>query len=117
MRVHPLLVFCQTGRPNSFGSLAEGGFQRKGGGRKGRKELLSVASTACSKSLRPGVFATLRCFLAANRLVSEYLRQLTTPNDPLADAPIVRRLSGMLPQDVSVEDYREHLERRHGREV
>jgi hypothetical protein len=52
-----------------------------------------------------------------SRLISEYLRQLTTPNDPLADAPIVRRLSGMLPQDVSVEDYREHLERRHGREV
>jgi hypothetical protein len=52
-----------------------------------------------------------------SRLVSEYLRQLTTPDDPLVDAPIVRRLSGTLSQDVSVEDYREHLERRHGREV
>ena len=52
-----------------------------------------------------------------SRLVSEYLRQLTAPNDPLADAPIVRRLSGTLSQDVSVEDYREHLERRYGREV
>jgi hypothetical protein len=51
------------------------------------------------------------------RLISEYLRQLTTPSDPLADTPIVRRLSGTLSQDVSVEDYREHLERRHGREV
>ena len=52
-----------------------------------------------------------------SRLVSEYLRQLIVPNDPLADAPIVRRLSGMLSQDVSVEDYREHRERRHGREA
>ena len=51
-----------------------------------------------------------------SRLVSEYLRQLTAPNDPLADAPIVRRLSGTLSQDVSVEDYREYVERRHGRE-
>jgi hypothetical protein len=34
------------------------------------------------------------------RLISEYLRQLTTPNDPLANAPIVRRLSGTLSQDV-----------------
>jgi hypothetical protein len=49
-------------------------------------------------------------------LISEYLRQLTAPSDPLADAPIVRRLSGTLSQDVSVEDYREHVERRHGRE-
>ena len=48
------------------------------------------------------------------RLISEYLRQLTAPSDPLADAPIVRRLSGTLCQDVSVEDYQEHVERRHG---
>jgi hypothetical protein len=51
------------------------------------------------------------------RLVSEYLRQLTVPNDPLADAPIVRRLSGTLSQDVSVEDYREYLERKYGAEA
>jgi len=51
------------------------------------------------------------------RLVSEYLRQLTAPSDPLAGAPIVRRLSGSLSQDVSVEDYREHLERKYGAEA
>ena len=51
-----------------------------------------------------------------SRLVLEYLRQLTAPGDPLADAPIVRRLSGTLTRDVSVEDYREYLKRRHGRE-
>lgn len=44
------------------------------------------------------------------RLVSEYLRQLSARDDPLADAPIVRRLSGTLSQDASVDDYREYLE-------
>jgi hypothetical protein len=32
----------------------------------------------------------------------------------LHDAPIVQRLSGILPQDVSLESYREHLERKYG---
>lgn len=48
------------------------------------------------------------------RLVSEYLRRVTTEQDPLPDAPIVQRLSGMLSQDVSVKDYREYLERKYG---
>jgi hypothetical protein len=51
------------------------------------------------------------------RLISEYLRRLTAQGDPLADAPIVQRLSGTLSQDVSVEDYREYLERKHGRDA
>ena len=50
------------------------------------------------------------------RLISECLRQLTTQSDPLANAPIVQRLSGPLSQDVSVEDYRKYLERKYGRE-
>jgi hypothetical protein len=44
------------------------------------------------------------------RLVTEYLRQLAGKRDPLADAPIVRRLSGTFSPAVSVEDYRKHLE-------
>ena len=51
------------------------------------------------------------------RLISEYLRQLTAQNDPLANAPIVQRLSGTLSRDVSVEDYREYLELKHGQEA
>jgi hypothetical protein len=50
------------------------------------------------------------------RLVSEFLRQLTAQSDPLADAPIVQRLSGTLSQDVSVEDYRAYLEQKYGRD-
>jgi hypothetical protein len=45
-------------------------------------------------------------------LVTEYLRQLTAQRDPLANAPIVQRLSGTLSQDVSVPDYREYLKRK-----
>ena len=49
------------------------------------------------------------------RLISEYLRQLAARRDPLADAPIVRRLSGTLSQAVSIEEYKEHLEEKYGR--
>jgi hypothetical protein len=48
------------------------------------------------------------------RLISEYLRQLATQSDPLANAPIVQRLSGTLSQDVSVDDYRKYLEEKYG---
>lgn len=51
------------------------------------------------------------------RLVSEYLRRLTIGSDPLSNTPIVQRLSGVLSQDVSVEDYREYLERKYGGEA
>ncbi len=48
------------------------------------------------------------------RLVSEYLRQLGAEDDPLADAPVVRRLSGSLSPDAAVEQYRRHLEEKYG---
>jgi len=48
------------------------------------------------------------------RLVSEYLRQLRAQDDLLADAPIVRRLSGILSADASPEDYRRYLEEKYG---
>ena len=49
------------------------------------------------------------------RLVSGYLRQLSNQDDVLADAPTVRRLSGILPQDALVQEYPEYLEHKHGR--
>jgi replication fork clamp-binding protein CrfC len=48
------------------------------------------------------------------RLVSAYLRQLSLQQDPLADAPIVRRLSGILDPDASVKDYYQYLEEKYG---
>ncbi|MBL7161580.1 MAG: hypothetical protein ISS57_03165 [Anaerolineales bacterium] len=47
-------------------------------------------------------------------LVETYLRRIP-PQELLAEAPIVRRLSGILSQQVSVEDYKEHLVEKYGR--
>ena len=48
------------------------------------------------------------------RLVSEYLGQLPVENDPLVNAPIVQRLSGLVSADVSIEDYHRYLEEKYG---
>jgi hypothetical protein len=48
------------------------------------------------------------------RLVSEFLRQLSIQDDPLADAPVVQRLSGTLSPDAAIEDYHKHLEEKYG---
>ena len=48
------------------------------------------------------------------RLVSEFLRQLSIQDDPLASAPAVRRLSGSLSPDASIEDYRHYLDDKYG---
>jgi len=47
-------------------------------------------------------------------LISEYLRRVPASMDILQDAPIVRRLSGTLSKNVSVADYKKHLEAKYG---
>jgi hypothetical protein len=47
------------------------------------------------------------------RLVTEYLRQIAGRRDPLADAPIVQRLSGTLSQTVTVSDYQQYLDEKY----
>ena len=46
-------------------------------------------------------------------LIEAYLRRIPV-QQPLADAPIVRRLSGILPADVTIQDYKKHLEEKYG---
>ena len=46
-------------------------------------------------------------------LIEAYLRHIPAQT-PLQDAPMVRRLSGILPKGVSVQDYRQHLEEKYG---
>ena len=46
-------------------------------------------------------------------LIVAYLRSLPV-QAPLEDAPIVRWLSGTLSQEVSVQDYKKHLEEKFG---
>lgn len=48
------------------------------------------------------------------QLISEYLVQIPTPISALENAPIVRRLSGTLSQEVSIEDYKQHLQKKYG---
>ena len=47
-------------------------------------------------------------------LIEAYLRRIPTQSS-LENAPIVRRLSGSLSPDISVQDYHEHLEEKYGR--
>jgi len=46
-------------------------------------------------------------------LIETYLRRIPA-KEPLNDAPIVRRLSGILPDNPSIQDYREHLDEKYG---
>ncbi len=46
-------------------------------------------------------------------LIEAYLRRIPVQST-LENAPIVRRLSGTLSQEVSIQDYKEHLEEKYG---
>ena len=46
-------------------------------------------------------------------LIEAYLRRIPS-RQPLENAPIVRRLSGTLPSDVTLQDYKQHLEKKYG---
>ena len=48
-------------------------------------------------------------------LISAYLQRISAEEEPLVNAPIVRRLTGILSSDVSVNDYKKHLEEKYGR--
>ena len=47
-----------------------------------------------------------------SELVSNYLDRLDAPADP-EYSPFVQRLRGLLSPDTSIEEYRQHLERKH----
>lgn len=49
-----------------------------------------------------------------SQLVSRFLAHLAESGPHGPYSPTVRRLIGILPSDVSVDDYRDHLERKHG---
>ncbi len=46
-------------------------------------------------------------------LIEAYLRRIPA-QEQLEDAPIVRRLSGILSQDVTTQNYKEHLAKKYG---
>jgi len=46
-------------------------------------------------------------------LIEAYLRRISS-NQPIKETPIVASLIGILSSDISIEDYKEHLERKYG---
>lgn len=48
-------------------------------------------------------------------LISAYLERIPTETEALDNAPVVRRLTGLLSPDVSVDDYKKHVEKKYGR--
>jgi len=49
-------------------------------------------------------------------LISTYLGRIPSDSVVLDDAPVVRRLTGLLSPEVSLEDYKKHLEEKYGQE-
>ncbi len=47
-------------------------------------------------------------------LISAYLQHIPSESDVLDQAPVVRRLTGLLSSAVSIEDYKKHLEEKYG---
>jgi len=47
-------------------------------------------------------------------LIEAFLRRVPV-QPPMENAPIVRRLSGTLSPDVSIPDYKDHLEEKYGK--
>jgi hypothetical protein len=47
-------------------------------------------------------------------LISVYLGRIPSDSSVLDDAPVVRRLTGLLSPDVSLDDYQKHLEEKYG---
>jgi hypothetical protein len=48
-----------------------------------------------------------------SRLISEYLRSLAMPEAPAPEAPVLERLTGILPVDVDIEAHHRYLEEKH----
>ena len=48
-----------------------------------------------------------------SRLISEYLRLVAMPEGSIADAPVLARLTGILPADVDADAHHRHLEEKH----
>ena len=47
-------------------------------------------------------------------LISAYLQHIPAASESLDSAPVVRRLTGLLSSEVSVEDYKKHLDEKYG---
>ena len=66
----------------------------------------------------PNLLENLKRYAAENnttmtQLIEAYLESIPTSSS-LDEAPIVRRLIGLLPPEISTEDYNHHLDEKYG---
>jgi hypothetical protein len=47
-------------------------------------------------------------------LISAYLQHIPAESEALDGAPVVRQLTGLLSPEVSLDDYKKHLEEKYG---
>lgn len=47
-------------------------------------------------------------------LISAYLQHIPAESEELDGAPVVRQLTGLLSPEVSLDDYKKHLEEKYG---
>ncbi len=52
--------------------------------------------------------------MTLSRLIGEYLRLIATQREAFAETPILRRSTGILPSDVSTDEYKAHLAGKYG---
>ena len=53
--------------------------------------------------------------ITLSQLITNYLRAIAiTQDEPIAETPLLHRLSGILPADASIEKYQKHLEEKYG---
>lgn len=49
-----------------------------------------------------------------SKLISEFLRNLPAISDPNREAPILKRVSGILPPHVTAQEHKTHLKEKYG---
>ena len=47
-------------------------------------------------------------------LIATFLQQIPSDSEVINHAPVVRQLTGLLSTDVSLDDYKKHLEEKYG---
>lgn len=47
-------------------------------------------------------------------LISAYLERIPSESEVLDNAPLVRQITGLLSSEISVEDYKKHLDEKYG---
>ena len=47
-------------------------------------------------------------------LISSYLRRIPSESETFESSPLVRQLTGLISPDVTIEDYKNHLDEKYG---